>query len=385
MKSPIRFIFIAFFFLFVVGCLTAQTTKTKVTCVGNSITYGYALSNPGTQSYPSQLQSLLGTGNWVVGNYGVSARTMLKKGDRPYWNESAYTNALASNPNFVMIELGTNDAKTTNWTPYGSQFVTDYKAMIQAFRSLSTKPEIWIGLLPPGENTGWTIYERYIKDTVNAKIKQIALETGVGLIDIYSAFNGDWTNRTYFNADGIHPTTAGAGIIAQKVKEMITFSKPTLNYSNGLVSTSIQASHYQWYHNGIQVKTTEGGNAKELNPVKTGKYKVSLKINTDNETRIISEELDIQTIYSGLGGSDKKSKLKVFNHSAANGTVTIDFLQSDYIAPTIKLFDLSGKKVLSQNAGSPTEILQLHCLSPALYILEVSDLRNTERFKLNLE
>ena len=122
---------------------TAQSTKTKLACVGNSITYGYTLANPSTQSYPSQLQAMLGTTNWTVGNYGVSARTMLKKGDRPYWNETAYTNALNSQPNIVMIELGTNDAKTTNWIPYGSQFVTDYKAMIQSFRNLNSKPEIW--------------------------------------------------------------------------------------------------------------------------------------------------------------------------------------------------------------------------------------------------
>jgi len=35
--------------------------------------------------HPSaQMQALLGTTSWSVGNFGVSARTMLKNGDMPY-------------------------------------------------------------------------------------------------------------------------------------------------------------------------------------------------------------------------------------------------------------------------------------------------------------
>jgi len=85
--------------------------KQKISCVGNSITYGYGLSNPSTQSYPAQMQALLGTTSWSVGNFRVSARTMLKNGDMPYWNEQSYTNSKTYLPDFVLIELGTNDAK----------------------------------------------------------------------------------------------------------------------------------------------------------------------------------------------------------------------------------------------------------------------------------
>ena len=100
--------------ILILGVFISQSIfaqKKKVSCVGNSITYGYGLSNPSTQSYPSQMQALLGTSSWIVGNFGVSARTMLKKGDLPYWNEQAFANAKAYLPNLVMIELGTNDAK----------------------------------------------------------------------------------------------------------------------------------------------------------------------------------------------------------------------------------------------------------------------------------
>ena len=50
---------------------------------------------------------MLGEAYWVK-NFGVSARTLLNKGDHPYMNEKAYQDALAFNPNIVVIKLGTN-------------------------------------------------------------------------------------------------------------------------------------------------------------------------------------------------------------------------------------------------------------------------------------
>jgi sialate O-acetylesterase len=60
--------------------LNVSAQKQKVSCIGNSITYGYGLSNPSTQSYPAQLQVLLGTTEYEVENFGSSGRTMLKSG-----------------------------------------------------------------------------------------------------------------------------------------------------------------------------------------------------------------------------------------------------------------------------------------------------------------
>ena len=41
----------------------------------------------------SQLQELLGN-QYDVRNFGVNGRTILKKGDYPYWETDAYKNAL---------------------------------------------------------------------------------------------------------------------------------------------------------------------------------------------------------------------------------------------------------------------------------------------------
>jgi len=269
--------------------------KQKISCVGNSITYGYGLSSPSTQSYPAQMQALLGTSSWSVGNFGVSARTMLKKGDLPYWNEQSFTNSKTYLPNFVMIELGTNDAKSWNWNNRGNEFVSNYKEMITIFRNLSSKPDVWIGLIPPGEHTSWSIFQNIVKDSVNARIKQIALESGVGLIDLFDPFIVNatvWYNPTKLQTDSIHPTTAGAALIAQKVKEMILMPKPEIIFSNGMV-TAPDGADYQWYLNGIPVAAVMGGKSKEMNVTVSGIYKVSIKLSVANETRIVSKELDV--------------------------------------------------------------------------------------------
>ena len=72
---------------------TAQE-KIKVACIGNSVTYGYGHKEPGSTSYPTQLQQMLGN-KYEVRNFGHSGATLLSKGHRPYINLHEYKAALA--------------------------------------------------------------------------------------------------------------------------------------------------------------------------------------------------------------------------------------------------------------------------------------------------
>ena len=63
--------------------------KIKVACVGNSITYGSRVENREQNSYPAQLQKLLGD-EYEVKNFGVSATTALYKGLYPYVEKEKY-------------------------------------------------------------------------------------------------------------------------------------------------------------------------------------------------------------------------------------------------------------------------------------------------------
>src|SRR3712207_5545352 len=82
----------------------------RVACVGDSITYGAGVSGREKNSYPAVLGQWLGT-KWDVRNFGVSGATLLKKGNRPYWKQQKFADALQFKPDVVIIKLGTNDSK----------------------------------------------------------------------------------------------------------------------------------------------------------------------------------------------------------------------------------------------------------------------------------
>ena len=113
------------YFLLILLLTTGCNKKIKVACVGDSITFGYGIADRTYNSYPSQLQRMLG-GEFEVKNFGVSGATLLKKGDLPYWNTEAYRDALSYRPDVVYIKLGSNDSKAINRKHY-HHFVSDYK------------------------------------------------------------------------------------------------------------------------------------------------------------------------------------------------------------------------------------------------------------------
>ena len=117
---------------------TPQPGAIRVACIGNSITDGYCVDMRTAYGYPAQLQKKLGNDYWVK-NFGVSARTMLNKGDFPYMNEMAWQDALAFKPDVVVIKLGTNDSKPENWQ-YGSEFRQDLEQMITTLRPDLAQP-----------------------------------------------------------------------------------------------------------------------------------------------------------------------------------------------------------------------------------------------------
>ncbi len=66
----------------------------KVSCTGTSITAGYGIAD--SLSYPSQLQKILSKD--LIGNFGVSASTILHQTQYPYVSYPNYTNAQNFNP-----------------------------------------------------------------------------------------------------------------------------------------------------------------------------------------------------------------------------------------------------------------------------------------------
>ena len=191
----------------------------RVACIGNSITFGAGIRNRSRDSYPSVLARMLGDNYWVK-NFGVSARTMLNKGDHPYMNEPAYKNALAFNPNIVVIKLGTNDSKSFNWK-YKADFMKDAQTMIDAFKVLPSQPKIYLCYPSKAYLTGDGINDDIISKEIIPMIKKLAKKNDLSVIDLHTAMDG----MPELFPDRIHPNEKGAQVMAKAVYQSISTLK----------------------------------------------------------------------------------------------------------------------------------------------------------------
>jgi acyl-CoA thioesterase I len=190
------------FLVLILAVTASATSKIKVACVGNSITAGSTM-------YPPYLQTLLGSG-YQVENDGVGGTTLLKKGDMPYWTQGRLKQALAFNPNIVTIKLGTNDTKSQNWDAHGSEFKKDYCAMIDTFKLLATKPDVFLVLpVPVFKTNAFGIRDSILKKII-VIIKEIGTERNLPVIDANTPLLGF---SQYFS-DGVHPNGTGSDSIA---------------------------------------------------------------------------------------------------------------------------------------------------------------------------
>jgi lysophospholipase L1-like esterase len=215
---------ISLFFLLFFGLqATAQTNdQIKVACIGASITYGHAIPEREKNSYPAQLQTLLGK-NYEVTNYGVSGTTLLRNGDYPYWKTQQYQQALASLPNIVLIDLGGNDSKLINRI-HLNEFERDYREFIQSFARLPSHPRIVLLLPIPSFVTDTTgIWNPVILNGVIPSIKQVAYDNKVEVIDLYSLF----VDKARLIPDKIHPNAEGATIMATRLYDLLRQQRDT--------------------------------------------------------------------------------------------------------------------------------------------------------------
>lgn len=212
----------AVFFLFCLCWLAicgGYAQKIKVSCVGNSVTYGYLLSNRERDSYPAQLARLLGD-DYEVGNFGKSGATLLNKGHRPYMKQPEFQEALKFAGDKVIIHLGLNDTDPRDWPNYRDDFIPDYLALIDSFRMVNPKCKIWICRMSPisHRHPRFKSGTRDWYEQVQQAIEKVAEVAGVGLIDLQEGLYC----RPDLLPDALHPTAEGAAILARTVFSAIT-------------------------------------------------------------------------------------------------------------------------------------------------------------------
>jgi lysophospholipase L1-like esterase len=177
----------------------------RVACVGDSITFGAGAAHRETESYPAQLQAMLGE-IYEVKNFGVSGSTMLRQGDKPYHKQKACADALAMKADVYILKLGTNDSNPHNW-----KFKDQFTAANPAAR-------IYVCLPVPAYPGNWGINEPVIGGEIVPALKKVAEEEKVLTIDLHTALS----NHPEYFPDKVHPNSAGYRALAAAVYQSLT-------------------------------------------------------------------------------------------------------------------------------------------------------------------
>jgi len=177
-----------------------------VLCLGDSITAG---------EYPTFLQDLLDE---------AKVRARVYNCGMPGYTSGAYLEFLRSfglfravRPDFVLLQLGTNDARTDFAHTETTKFRRNMTEIVRLLREElypGRPPQVLISTVPPilpGPAVFTEESARRIAREINPAVRDIAEKLGLGLVDNYRLFepHPDWL------ADGVHPTEEGYRAMAK--------------------------------------------------------------------------------------------------------------------------------------------------------------------------
>ncbi len=204
------------------GYLGGRDNRTRIACVGDSLTYGSGvLKTREINSYPSKLQQKLGTTYYVM-NYGLRNATASADGDLPYLSSDEYAQSLESNPDVVILMLGTNDSKIDNWN--ADSYREGLTEIVNSYLELESDPTVYIMRSPycysidGGEIAEYTIQPAVVENEIGTIIKTVADESGVNYIDLYTPTDGQ---DELYTKDGIHFNKNGYELIASIIHDAI--------------------------------------------------------------------------------------------------------------------------------------------------------------------
>ncbi|MBR4654936.1 MAG: hypothetical protein IKO72_16385 [Kiritimatiellae bacterium] len=232
MKSLLRMVAVAAVCMAAAGCCGAKghsaPEKIRVACIGDSITFGTAMTNRVAECYPAQLQRILGDRYEVrnFGDPGAGVYLHTKRGDRPRaWRlRDEYAPALAFKPDIVVCNLGINDASTYMGEYIHSEdgkaklerglFRKLYVDLLESFANDGCRPRfiIWTKLGPTGK-------KHHFKGMPYAfvmehDLEQVARDVGAETLDMYTPLV-PFAETPHFSSDGIHPEAGAQKVIAE--------------------------------------------------------------------------------------------------------------------------------------------------------------------------
>ncbi|QZE15380.1 hypothetical protein K4L44_05985 [Halosquirtibacter laminarini] len=302
--------------------------KTKVACIGNSVTFGATIKDRDHDNYPTQLQEMLGD-SFLVGNFGHSGARLMQKGPNPYIQTEAYQKALQFHADIFVIHLGLNDTDPRNWPHYRDRFVSDFYALIDTLKASShhPNPQFYIckespvlGLktfIPLGR-IAW--YDQIVETTTH-----IASQRDIPVIDFYSPL----VSRPDLLTDGLHPNGKGATLLAHEVAKYVGNQFPALTlpsiFQDGMVLQRNQPIHLwgeatpkeevkiKFLGERYQTKTRENGKWSIYLPKQKVEKDQEMTISTSKK-QIHIKEISIGDVWLCSGQSNMSFPLRSSQH-----------------------------------------------------------------------
>lgn len=186
----------------------------RIVFFGDSLTAGYGLADPDSQSYPARIQARIDALRlpWRVVNAGLSGETSAGGLRRVDW-------VLAQRPDVFFLALGSNDGLRGIPTANTRE---NLQAIIDRVRAKYPEARIVLaGLrMPPSLGADYA-------DAFGAIFPELAAHNKLALVPFL--LEGVAENPALNQADGIHPNPAGAEAVAAgvwKVLEPVLGAKP---------------------------------------------------------------------------------------------------------------------------------------------------------------
>ena len=205
-----------------------HVAATTFMAFGNSITEGKTAAGFTPNNYPEYLRGLLRS------RYTAQTTTVVNRGLGGEWAVAGAVRIQQEldffHPGALLIEEGINDldAGESNLDP----MVGGLRDIVRAAKGRGV--HVFLATLLPQREGGSRAQAVTLLRQGNTRIRQVAVEENVTLVDLYQAFNG--SPDPYIDVDGLHPTEAGHLKIAEMFFDAI---KSTLEGAHGVASFGI--------------------------------------------------------------------------------------------------------------------------------------------------
>lgn len=226
------------------GSAGTASAKTKVACIGDSLTRGYLLED--AQSYPAQLQQLLGA-QYEVRNFGHTSSYVIDDGPVEYRNTEDYSAAIQYDADILIFMFGSNDVGAYNFTPL--YFQNQYRELIDSFRQTKKNPKIYLIIAPDSHDLHFGLIQQTIQPVMS-----LGQQLPATVINPYYLFLG---HPEDYLSDGLHLTATAYGKLAQLVFRAMQGTSAYVEAPVEPISPEVQAENNRLFQQATEYQAAE--------------------------------------------------------------------------------------------------------------------------------